>query len=194
MLVDIENHSQLELGFSTFFLNRTNRSGILKGGVIGGKNQTGNWKIDARFNKSDLIQRIQRIARYAKRISVHNLDAVQFLQTILPTLPQKTLVYLDPPYFNRGHDLYENHYNEQDHTNIATLVSKIKQPWLVSYDGCDQIDMLYKAYRSIHYHISYSARERYAGSEVIFFSKKLAAPEINDPTAVKLPLYLKPLL
>src|SRR5258708_30324184 len=90
---DRDNYSLLELGFSTFFLNRTNRSGILTGGVIGGKNQTGGWKIDARFNKSDLIQRIQRIARYANRISIYNLDAIEFIRTIVPRLPKKTLVY-----------------------------------------------------------------------------------------------------
>ena len=84
-------HSTIELGFSTFFLNRTNRSGILKGGVIGGKEQAGEWKIDARFNRKDLIQRIQRIGRFSSCIHLYDLDAVNFIKTILPNIPQKSI-------------------------------------------------------------------------------------------------------
>lgn len=189
-----DNHSQLEVGFSTFFLNRTNRSGILNGGIIGGKNQTGEWKIDARYNKEGLINRIQQIARYSSRISLYNLDAAVFIKKILPKLPQKTLVYLDPPYFNKGQELYENHYTESDHKKISELVSSIEQPWLVSYDGCQEIKDLYKDYASIDYFINYSAQARYAGPEVIFFSKKLVVPQVSSPTKIKLSEYMKPLL
>lgn len=186
-------YSRLELGFSTFFLNRTNRSGILKGGMIGGKDQTGNWKIDARYNKLDLVQRIQRIARYSNRIGVYNMDAMQFIDSILPALPHKTLVYLDPPYFNKGQELYENHYTSEDHSNIASIISNIKQPWLVSYDACPQIDLLYQSFYSLRYNISYSAQNRYDGSEVIFFSKKLIVPQVSSPTRIKLPMLMHPL-
>lgn len=178
-------YSQLEIGFSTFFLNRTNRSGILKGGIIGGKEQAGRWKIDARFKKSDLIARIQRIAKYADRVQVYNLDAAKFIKTILPSLPTNTLIYLDPPYYNKGQDLYENRYTPKEHGKIAKLVSAITQPWLVSYDGCPEVANLYKDYESIYYHINYSARNRYAGSEVIFFSPNLTVPAIANPTAVR---------
>ena len=78
--------SLLELGFSTFFLNRTNRSGIISAGVIGGKNQTGKWKLDARYNKEDLIVRIAKIARYRERINLYNEDAVTLLRDIIPHL------------------------------------------------------------------------------------------------------------
>ena len=45
-------HTQIDVAFASFFLNRTNRSGIVKGaGVIGGLNQDGNYKIDCRFNR-----------------------------------------------------------------------------------------------------------------------------------------------
>jgi DNA adenine methylase len=194
ILTNPDDHSQLELGFSTFFLNRTNRSGILRGGVIGGKHQTGKWKIDARYNKKGLIQRIQRIAGYSNQIVIHNLDAAQFIQTVLPILPKRTLVYLDPPYFNKGQRLYKNHYSKADHQVIAGLVSIIKQPWLVSYDSCTEIDTLYAAYSKIPYCISYSAQDRYSGSEVMFFSATLTAPSIDDPTSVKLTNHMKPLL
>jgi DNA adenine methylase len=190
-----DDHSMLELGFSTFFLNRTNRSGILKGGVIGGKDQTGEWKIDARFNRQDLIKRIQRIGRYANRIRLYNLDAIDFIKIVLPTIPQKALVYLDPPYFNKGQELYENHYGKEDHANIASLVfNEIKQPWIVSYDATPEIMELYKKHRNIQYSIRYSARERYAGSEVIFYKRGLKVPDTQSPTSVKLPTFQRPLL
>ena len=97
-----ESASPLELGFSTFFLNRTNRSGIIIAGVIGGKDQTGPWKLDARFNKIDLLARIEVIARNKDRISLSNLDAIEFLKCEVPTMSKKSLVYLDPPYYVKG--------------------------------------------------------------------------------------------
>ena len=116
---DKSNIDLLNLGFSTFFLNRTNRSGILKAGIIGGYAQTGNYKIDARFNKDELIKRIQRIADYADRIHLTNEDAVSLVQRLKLILPPNTLVYLDPPYYIKGKGLYMNYYNDQDHQDIA---------------------------------------------------------------------------
>ena len=102
----------LDLGFSTFFLNRTNRSGIISAGVIGGKNQTGRFKIDARYNKSDLIKRIENVAEYSDRIELTNLDAVELIRSMrVPN--KKALCYLDPPYYVKGQDLYLNYYNDR---------------------------------------------------------------------------------
>ena len=191
----VQDHSRLELGFSTFFLNRTNRSGILMGGVVGGKTQAGKWKMDARFNKKDLVARIQRISRYKSRIKHYNLDAAQFIRTILPNLPQKTLVYLDPPYVCKGHELYENHYQQEDHRGIANLVSQeIHQPWLVSYDATPLVMELYSRQLHFNYFVQYSAQDRYAGAEVIFHSDRLQIPQVVNPTKVKLPTLMKPLL
>jgi len=177
------DYSSLELGFSTFFLNRTNRSCILQAGIIGGKGQNGKWKIDARFNKKDLIQRIQRIASYASRIKLYNLDAFDFINTILPTLSNKALVYLDPPYYTKGHKLYENHYSFDDHVKLASLIPiQVKQPWIVSYDYCPQIIGLYSQYRNIQYNLDYSAQESYTGSEIMFFSNNITIPETVKPS------------
>ena len=179
---DPGNHDELELGFSTFFLNRTNRSGIIWGGVIGGKNQEGAWKLDARFTKPDLIARVQRIALYKSRIKLYNLDASSFIKEIVPKLPRKSLVYLDPPYYVKGGGLYEHHYKHADHVKVAKLVkSRIKRPWIVSYDYTPEISDMYSDCRSITYGISYSAQDRYQGAEVMFFSDKLIIPEADNP-------------
>ena len=177
-----EKHSLLEFGFSTFFLNRTNRSGIILGGVIGGKNQDGNWKLDARFNKKDLCARIEQIALYASRIRLYNLDAKDLITTVLPSLPKKSLCYLDPPYYVKGQGLYENHYFHDDHVEIANLVKrKIKLPWIVSYDHAPEIVSMYEGCPRIEYGINYSAQNRYEGAEIMFFSKGLNIPDEKNP-------------
>lgn len=180
------NHSPLEVGFSTFFLNRTNRSGILWGGVIGGKKQDGTWKLNARFNKYDLIRRIEWIALYRSRIRLYNLDAAELIKTALPTLPSKTLIYLDPPYYVKGRWLYEDHYSHNDHAEIAKLVRKhINHHWIVSYDNAPEINEMYKGCPTITYDINYSARDCYKGSEAMFFSKKLVVPDVKNPANIK---------
>jgi len=177
---------RLILVFSTFFLNRTNRSGIIWGGVIGGKNQDGAWKLDARFNKDDLIRRIEKIAMYRSRIRLYNLDAAELIKTVLPTLPNKTLVYLDPPYYVKGRGLYENHYLHDDHVSIAKLVKKhINHHWIVSYDHAPEIIEMYKGCPTITYGINYSAQDRYKGAEAMFFSKKLVIPDVKNPANLK---------
>jgi DNA adenine methylase len=179
---DQQNHTELELAFSTFFLNRTNRSGILGAGVIGGQNQNGTWKLDARFNKADLVRRVQRIALYSSRIRIHNLDAAHFLQNEVPRLPAKTLVYLDPPYYVKGQELYDNHYGHEDHAAIANMLfHDLKHPWIVSYDSAPEIIELYSGYKSIRYDLSYSAQARYSGSEVMFFARTLKIPLVSHP-------------
>jgi DNA adenine methylase len=186
VLTNPSGHSLLALGFSTFFLNRTNRSGILKGGVIGGKNQDGHWKLDARFNKIDLINRIERIALHGTKIRLYNFDAVNFIESIVPTLPKKSLIYLDPPYYVKGKGLYQDHYIHEDHVGIAKLVKNgIKRPWIVSYDYAPEILDIYKGVKNITYGISYSAQDRYRGAEVMFFSDRLEIPDVENPSKLK---------
>jgi DNA adenine methylase len=152
------------------------------GGVIGGKNQDGEWKLDARFSKEDLIRRIEKIALLRDYIHLYNLDAAELIKTVLPTLPQKALIYLDPPYYVKGQGLYQNHYKHGDHEAIANLVKKeISQPWIVSYDHATEIDGMYKGCPKIIYGINYSAQNRYKGAEVMFFSKGLTLPDVQNP-------------
>lgn len=174
----------LDLAFSTFFLNRTNRSGIIDGGVIGGKNQTGDWKIDARFNKDELIRRIKKISRYKTRITLTRVDAAEYLRNQLPAVPGPAVVYLDPPYYVKGEGLYEHFYQHEDHTEIARLVGNIDRPWLVSYDAAPEILELYNAHEPIRYGVRYSAAERYEGAEVMFLSPGLIPPDVTSPANI----------
>jgi DNA adenine methylase len=181
-----ESHTIIEVGFSTFFLNRVNRSGIITGGVIGGVDQTGKWKIDARYNKENLISRIERIARYRSRITIYNLDAKELLRDVIPGLPDKTLVYLDPPYYVKGKALYQNHFIHEDHVSLAEVVkNEIKQNWVVSYDFVPEISNIYQEHRQIDYQLSYSAATRQKGSELMVFDDRLIIPEVSNPAKIK---------
>jgi DNA adenine methylase len=179
-----DDTSLLTLGFSTFFLNRTNRSGIILGGVIGGKGQDSPYKIDARFNKSNLIQRIKRIGRYRSRITIYNEDAANLIKNTIPILPDRTLVYLDPPYYSKGKGLYKNFYEHQDHEQIAKLITEVDRRWIVTYDNTPKIRDMYVNCPSIIYNLHYSAADRYQGSEVMFLCDALELPTIDNPAKV----------
>ncbi len=175
-----------DLGFSTFYLNRTNRSGIIKGGIIGGLKQDGPWKMNARFNRNGLADRIRRVGRFGSRITLSNLDASEFLARTVEDLPSRSLLYLDPPYVRKGRHLYADYYDFADHKAVAQLIQLIQRPWLVSYDYHPSLFKLYKGRRYVVYSLSYHAQDRYAGKEVIFFSDDLDIPDINRPTKISL--------
>ena len=171
-------HDVFDVGFAFLFLNRTNRSGVLNAGMIGGNSQEGRWKIDARFNKPELIRRIQLIAGFRDRITVTNLDALVFLDRLRGELPKRSLVFSDPPYYKKGQRLYRNAYTPEDHSAIAEyLQTRMSCPWVVSYDSCDEIKLLYSNQQTLKYSLNYSAHRHRVGSEIMFFSEALDVPE-----------------
>lgn len=180
IFVHQDDHDDVAVGFAAFYLNRTNRSGIFNAGIIGGRSQTGRWKIDARYNGPELAARIESIGRFRDRISLHCEDAVQYLKRHLPTLPERTLIYLDPPYYVKGKELYYDYYDADDHAAIASLVTRSihRQKWIVSYDNVAPIRALYARCPGIAYGLGYSAREARSGSEVMFFGPGLVAPPL----------------
>lgn len=174
----------IDLAFSTFFLNRTSRSGILKGGLIGGRQQNGTWRLDARFDKTSLVARIKKIARFRNRITVTAMDGADYIRDVLPTVPDP-FVYLDPPYFEKGQGLYPNAYGLSDHAEVAKLVKGLRNNWIVSYDQAPEILRLYKGLRSVSYTLNYTAADRYRGREIMFFSPKLVLPGAGSPAGVR---------
>jgi len=170
--------TSLKRGFAFFFLNRTNRSGIIhKAGVIGGLKQNGNYKIDCRFNKVSLIKKIKTISEYKHRIHLYNLDAVDFLNLVEPVLPSNSLTYIDPPYYNKGASLYTSFYNHEDHFEVSLNVLKLKKPWIMTYDNTPEITELYKSCRQVEFNLNYSVQTKRKGQEILVISDTITAPE-----------------
>lgn len=176
-----ENANLLDLGYSTLFLNRTNRSGIIKAGVIGGKNQNSNYKLDCRFNKVNLIEKITKISKYRSQIKLCNKDAIDFIKTEIKHT-RKSLTFFDPPYFNKGPDLYTNFYEKEDHQNLAITIQKLMKNryWILTYDVSDEIKRLYKKEHKIKYYLNYSISKPKKGQEFMFFSQKINPGNISD--------------
>lgn len=167
-----------ELGFAAFYLNRCNHSGVMKGGIIGGKEQKGRYKIGCRFNKEALIERIKTIAKFKDKINIYQEDTLSFLQKKeMQSVLKNCLLYLDPPYYVKGHQLYKNHYKAQDHQNIAKIMRELKGFWVVSYDNVPEIQDLYKGFKKQEFNLNYCVGPARKGKEVMFFSEEL----INIP-------------
>lgn len=171
-----DDADRVSKGFATLFLNRTNRSGIIKAGVIGGLAQTGNYKMACRFMKPELIRKIRRIAACRERIHLTCLDAVEFVETVLPKTAQNTLVNLDPPYFGKGRELYTNFYTAKDHALLAHSVYQIARRWMVTYDDAPEIRNLYKQFPMFSSKLNYSAQTKRVGAELLVLDPSLRVP------------------
>lgn len=166
-----------ELGFAAFFLNRTNRSGILTAGPIGGYNQTGNYQIDVRFNKENLIHRISQIALHRKKIKIYNKDIRNFIVQVITPLQENAFVYFDPPYYVKGKELYINYFKENDHIEIQEHIAKyIECPWIMTYDAEEIISNIYGDYKQKIYSLNYSLANKGKSSELIIFSDPEMCP------------------
>lgn len=167
---------RLALGSATLYLSRTNHSGIMNGGVIGGQAQRGPWLIDARFNRPELQRRIACIADEKSRIRVYQQDALAFLA--MRPFGSKSLIYLDPPYFKPGKALYLNAYDPDDHAKVQAAVRRLRSPWIISYDDVAPVRRLYAGFRSRRITLLHTARSTHPGREIMFFSNELRIPRV----------------
>lgn len=174
-----DNNSLIDLGFSTLFLNRTNISGIIMGGVIGGKGQAGNYKMDCRFNKEEIIKRILKIAERKEQINLCSEDAIDLINNIEKESKDNNVVfYFDPPYYLKASSLYMNHYKNEDHLEVSERIKSIKNiKWIVSYDNQKEIRELYKKCPQKRYSFTHTAYASRIGNEILFFSKELRLPK-----------------
>lgn len=167
-------NDSLALGKACFYLNRTNVSGILSGGVIGGLDQTGTYKMDARFNRKTLIAKIRRIEEYKDRIEVTNLDAEEFITRRL-TDPD-LFAYLDPPYVQKGPGLYRSSFTNEKHRSLARKIGDARSKWVVTYDADVLIESIYNDYEQSNLEIGYSANLKTVGKEKIILGPGLIWP------------------
>ena len=149
------NRYSVELGFAAFYLNRTNRSGILNAGPIGGYNQTGNYSMDARFNRAALIGRIQEIAKYKSQIVVYNKEIRSFISGVIPKYQTNAFAYFDPPYYENGQRLYKNFFSPTDHADIAhSIINGVNCPWVITYDDVPKLREIYSDFVQRRYNLN----------------------------------------
>lgn len=175
--LESDTSDPLTLGFATFYLNRTNISGVVKGGMIGGQGQNGKYGLEARFNRQTLIEKIKTIASHKEQIVLLNLDARELLQPRQLRKFYKIFINLDPPYVKKGAQLYKNAFSESDHRELCELVKQCRRKWIVTYDVCPLVADLYKSYRSSYLDVTYSIQASKKAKEYIFFSDTLVLPK-----------------
>jgi len=168
----------LRLGFSTLFLNRTNRSGIIKAGVMGGKNQDGQYKLDCRFKKKDIIEKIRVIGGKRDNIRLFNLDTSILIEEVIQNLNERSFIFFDPPYYKKGATLYVNYFNHEDHLSLSDKIRNIDNAnWIVTYDYVNEIQDMYRDFRNDVYGLTYTVEKKYQGKEIIFYDNNLVIPE-----------------
>lgn len=173
-VVQKESSGGIDLAFSTLFLNRVNRSGIINAEVIGGKAQAGKYKLDCRFNKQAIIDKIRLIADKSNQITLLNLDANDFLTEYCKGLDRtNTLINIDPPYYNKGKALYQNFFEHEDHQTLFSTIDKLKHAWVVTYDDTPEIFEIHKKYNPQKLELNYSLQIKRKGSELIVFSPQV---------------------
>lgn len=176
-----KKYTRFQAGFAAFYMNRCNRSGVLTGaGPIGGYAQLGKWKLGVRFNREALAERVLLLGRMKDRIHVSNRDALHFLASTLPrgNARKRVLVYLDPPYVNKGKRLYLNSYEARDHAKLARYITgQAVLPWIMSYDDTNFVRQLYTGQQLATLPIRYSLQEKRDARELLIAPHHLHLPK-----------------
>ena len=194
ILVTKNDKYSFELGFAAFYLNRTNRSGIIKGGVIGGQEQAKDWKMDVRFKREELVTRIQRIAARKKDIKLYNKDVNSFIKNYVPLYEENALIYFDPPYFRKGQQLYMNFFNYKDHVRIEQEIREhVNCDWIITYDYEPQIEEIYHNYNLRLYDLNYSVSTKRKANELMIFKNGIIIPPDEELNSKKINIHIRPL-
>ncbi|MER8099611.1 DNA adenine methylase [Kitasatospora sp. NPDC094016] len=174
-----EGKSDRELGFATFFLNRCNRSGILRARPIGGLDQSGKWKIDARFNREALAERVKHLGDFSASVTLAESDARDFIRD-LEMHGTEVLLYVDPPYLIQGDRLYLDSLTRDDHAELAEVLRNTNLHWLLTYDADERVtEELYKGFRCAEFSIFHTAQIQRMGVEYAVFSDSVALPDVS---------------
>ena len=174
----------LEYGFSAFYLNRTNHSGILSAGPIGGREQA-EWTLEARFNRQSLSERVRRIGDNRNRIQVYNRDVFSFIRNQLRREGENAFVYFDPPYYRRGKVLYQNYFTHPLHERLKqSILAEVRCPWIVTYDDVPEIRGIYHDVPLRSFNLNYSLANNGNGQEIMCFRNEAQIPTAEDLTRI----------
>lgn len=170
--LDEPDESQADLlAFAALFFNRTNFSGVIHSGPIGGQTQSSDYAIDCRFNREELADRVDRLATLGEKIDVQFADALDVIKA--QRNKRGAFFYIDPPYFLQGKKLYRYNYRLSGHIALADALRKAKFSWLLSYDNHDVIENLYEDFHNVYQEFRYSSRMPKKENELLITNMKL---------------------
>ena len=179
----LQDKTSVQIGFAGLFLNRTNFSGILKANPLGGLNQQSQYPINCRFNKDKIINSIQQLSLYGNKITLYNLDAIDFMkQALRYKRNRKTFVYIDPPYYKEGANLYRCYYTHEQHMLLSKFILSKTYPWLISYDNAEEIRKMYKQLSPLTIHMDYSVHTSRNAEEFLISNIKIPPMEPSSTT------------
>lgn len=179
----LQDKTSVQIGFAGLFLNRTNFSGILKANPLGGLNQQSQYPINCRFNKDKIINSIQQLSLYGNKITLYNLDAIDFMkQALRYKRNRKTFVYIDPPYYKEGANLYRCYYTHEQHMLLSKFILSKTYPWLISYDNAEEIRKMYKQLSPLTIHMDYSVHTSRNAEELLISNIKIPPMEPSSTT------------
>jgi DNA adenine methylase len=117
--------------------------GAKSGGPMGGRSQRGECHVASRWNPSSIITAVRRahriLWRFKDRLRITNLH----FRDVIDGAGVRSLIYLDPPYYVKGSQLYANHMTDAEHVELAAMLRSTTAEWRLSYDDCERVRDLY---------------------------------------------------
>ncbi len=172
---DIED--MVEVGFEALVLNRISFSGlgVMSGGPLGGRHQNGKCKIGSRWNAKRLCHEVDEAHRLLSSVEIMGgactcLDFAEVLRVGSETV----LLYLDPPYHDKGGQLYRFPFLWGDHERLARLLRGSRHRWLLSYDNCQAIRNLYYWATVDEVRVAYSVNGCHCSTELLISPRRTA--------------------
>jgi DNA adenine methylase len=169
-------YSDLEIGFAFLFYNRTNYSGIITAGPIGGRRQLSKYSIKCRFNPERIIKKVSQLSALNERIEIIHGDGNEYLRKFTGNQEENIFIYVDPPYYDAGKVLYRKFFAIDDHMELEGILTHINSPWLASYDDVNFIRNLYKSSKSQYVYTDYQAGNLKRGSRELLLSNLKIPP------------------
>ena len=126
---DYHNCQLEDAAFIFLIVNRLAFSGICKANP--------KRSLSDRYNPQELKRRINAIYKLHDKITVLNMDANDVIHEYYWN--KKTTLFIDPPYYEKGKQLYHKYFSKEDHQELAASLNEL----YCTYPGCADIIITY---------------------------------------------------
>ena len=177
--------NELEAAGAFLFFNRTNYSGIIKGGPLGGKKQLSKYKLNCRFNKGRIADKIRSLKALEDKLKIIQIDGLEYMKNHALQSPDNVFFYVDPPYYGAGKDLYRFYFTDFDHQQLSAFLTGTEIPWLLSYDDAEFIRNLYQKKSNLPVYTDYQSGHLRRGVKELLISNYVIPPASPNVTIDK---------